>query len=248
MNYPPQPPQPPVQVPVHVCFSGSLECSGCNPCPECRQIVRDSVLPPALAASGLGEVSTILFDLLMALQQRGIDPQQHLGVAVPAALRSMQEMAIAYFRGYDQGWSSLHGRMQQGDLAGRYSVNPIAPPGLVPQMLRPEHAPAPMSEEQIRALGRTINGDASSQQPFPQTTALVASPTSMSVVPTATLGQVLVGPRPNLEDTALRPPPDLVVPAVRPLEANEIARMVAAPAPNDPHAAQNGTHRGEPVG
>lgn len=46
MNQPPLPPKP------HMCFSGSLACSGCAPCDACLHYVRTYVLPPAMGAAG----------------------------------------------------------------------------------------------------------------------------------------------------------------------------------------------------
>jgi hypothetical protein len=116
---------PPDAVPLHVCFSGALACSGCNPCPKCKEHVTACVIPPALMASGLNETATVLFDLVAALAARGIDPTQHLGVQVPAALRSNHEMATAFFRGLDLGWSALLQSMQVGELASQITIQPI---------------------------------------------------------------------------------------------------------------------------
>lgn len=39
----------------HVCFSGSLACSGCNPCEACAVHVRRCVLPVAMIAAGFNQ-------------------------------------------------------------------------------------------------------------------------------------------------------------------------------------------------
>lgn len=44
MNFPNMPPAP-MPIPPHVCLSGQLWCSGCNPCEECLMEVRHRVLP-----------------------------------------------------------------------------------------------------------------------------------------------------------------------------------------------------------
>lgn len=49
MNNPRQAPNPSQ---FHLCFSGSLHCSGCNPCPACHEHVRACVLPVAMGAAG----------------------------------------------------------------------------------------------------------------------------------------------------------------------------------------------------
>lgn len=47
MNMPPQ------QVPLqHVCFSGTITCSGCMPCDACALQVKQAVLPMAMQAAG----------------------------------------------------------------------------------------------------------------------------------------------------------------------------------------------------
>lgn len=39
----------------HVCFSGNLACSGCNPCPACLDQVRSRVLPTAMISGGFNQ-------------------------------------------------------------------------------------------------------------------------------------------------------------------------------------------------
>lgn len=39
----------------HICFSGNLTCSGCNPCERCAAFVRQFVLPAAMVAGGFNQ-------------------------------------------------------------------------------------------------------------------------------------------------------------------------------------------------
>lgn len=41
--------------PPHVCFSGTLSCSGCNPCERCLEYVQRFVLPVAMMYGGLNQ-------------------------------------------------------------------------------------------------------------------------------------------------------------------------------------------------
>ena len=78
----------------HVCYEGTLACSGCNPCPHCLNVVNREVL--ALAMRRTTEVIT---------QARG----PHGAVAV-AELDTQNFWAIFYGH-YGEAWRNLHTAM-----------------------------------------------------------------------------------------------------------------------------------------
>jgi hypothetical protein len=181
----------PTPVPLHVCFSGALACSGCNPCPECKEVVRTIVLPAAIAPS-INVLSQALYDILAALEARGVTPQS-LGLNLPPEVLAPAALVQTFYGGYAAGWSGLHGRMQSGDLAGKFAVQPAgAPPGGEGEA----SGEAPVASAGVDREARTAAPPAEAEAPA----------------------------------TAARAAPAPKVAGPRPLEALEIARMVAVPA------------------
>lgn len=89
-----QQPQGATQPLAHYCFSGSLWCSGCNPCDACVAAVRQYVLIPAL----LAEQDALGQDLAVAQAMgRGVD---------------LQLLANTFFKVAADAWRQLHATMQ----------------------------------------------------------------------------------------------------------------------------------------
>jgi hypothetical protein len=235
MNLAPQSPPPA----MHACFSGNLACSGANPCPACRETTQEIVIPAAYMAAGLHDLSTTLhgvasalYRLVEVLRQRGIDPATHLGVAIPQppVIRSNPEIAEAFYRGLGLGWNALHGRMQSGDLVGQYAYQAINPPLAAP--------PAPLAAAAPAAAAAVPSAQ------------IVAPPSAPSVSRTAVTipaeeappapAAVVEAPTPAPSPAVLSPPAPPVPVRLPPLEADEIARMIAIPPEAMAHAHANG--------
>jgi hypothetical protein len=85
--------QPP-GVQAHYCFSGSLECSGCNPCQACADTLKQYVIIPAL----LAEQEALGHDIQIAIQQgRPVD---------------LQLLVDTFFRTLAGSWKQLHATMK----------------------------------------------------------------------------------------------------------------------------------------
>ena len=124
---PPRPPEPD----HHACLSGSLWCSGVMPCLECFYALRDVTMPSVVVEAGLNGAATLmLFDLVNALRQRGIDPAQHLGVVIdPAKLDPNTQIRTA-LAAFEQ---AVFGRLQERlandpDLRRRLRTTRVGPP------------------------------------------------------------------------------------------------------------------------
>lgn len=225
-------------VPLHVCFSGALACSGCNPCPECREVVKETTLPAALIESGLPQLSQVLFDLVTALGRHGIDPAQHLGVQIPPTLRSTQEVSVAFFQGYSRGWGSLHSRMGNGDLAGRFVTQPIVKLGDPPPPVDPLEAPRaaagldlPIAEPHDREDPPSLSSSRWAAGLPP-----VVSRTAVTVAPDPVLRE---DEPPQMSGRFVDASPEPLPAKEPPITAEDLARMMAVPAaPNN--AALNG--------
>lgn len=220
----PQPPQPPQPPPVHVCFTGSLACSGCNPCPDCRAIVQDRVLPVAMMAANLHEAASVIHDLVEALRARGMDPTMHLGVTIPPSLTSPQAMAQQFFRGYVDGWRRLHMAMQsEPELQGKFAITNLAdlqvPPGAPPPFdhaqVQPSMSAQPQNMTQVPDPSMGMNGLAAKRYVMPP---------GMTIDPAvaAHLAQEEARHVAAAEEAKRRA-------AVRPMEAEEIAMTAAVP-------------------
>lgn len=230
MNNPP-PASPPAP---HCCFSATFGCSGCNPCPACLEVVRACVLPSALAASGLNEVATAYFDLLVALEQRGVtDPRAQLGVEI-VRMRSLQEMFANAFQGFAAGWPALHQRMLQGDLAGRFAVTTEPQPTPSAVLIAPL-APEPASPPPQPPAATSVTAQAELPWTMPQVDA--SAPAVSRTAETSAPPQIAAAPEP-----ARAPPP-------RPFGVDELARALAVPAPPvSERQVANGSTNGAPVG
>ena len=78
---------------VHICFSGALTCSGCFPCDECAQVVKQNVLVMAL----IEEQRVLALDLQQALQQ--------------GRPLNLQLLAETFFRTAANAYRQLHAAM-----------------------------------------------------------------------------------------------------------------------------------------
>lgn len=144
MNHPNNGQPPPTVVPVqHVCFSGSPACSGCNPCPECREYVQANVLPSAFLASRMSETLLMLHSIIGALIQNKVDPGQ-LGVDLSRVFPTLEEQGDAFFAGNLEGWNRMHEGMRTDPaVRNRLQVRTVTADGgtLAATMAPPAGAP-----------------------------------------------------------------------------------------------------------
>ena len=136
----------------HVCYEGTLACSGCNPCQHCSAVVNREVLAQAMRRTT---------DVIS--QARG--PQ---GVVSVAELDAQNFWAV-FWGYYVEGWRNLHGTMMNDpkvaerayDLrsipgfveTGRY-VPPVlaAPTMMTPMATSPMAAPPPAAVSPLSAV------------------------------------------------------------------------------------------------
>lgn len=112
----------------HICFSGSLSCSGCAPCDSCLEKVRTYVLPVAMNAAGFAgsrQQALVFFDAYM----RGGWPRLHDAMLRDPALNGtfqVTDMAalveeLASLRAQVAYYQQVLARMQAGQV-------PFTPP------------------------------------------------------------------------------------------------------------------------
>lgn len=117
----------------HVCYEGTLACSGCNPCQHCLAVVNSQVLASAMKRTT--EVIT---------QARG--PQ---GVVTVAELDAQNFWAV-FVGYYNEGWRSLHAAMKSDPKVAERAYDLRSIPGFeatgryVPPVLAPMTAMPPM--------------------------------------------------------------------------------------------------------
>lgn len=234
-------PEPPKPQPPHVCFSGTVACSGCNTCMPCREVQRTSLVPAILMASGINDIVLAYYDLLVALERAGVDPARQLGVRV-VPITNMQEMVMRAFGGFQSGWAAIHQRMQHGDLRGLYAIQRVvALPDPVPEGA-PARAGVPVSPA---AYGVGTAPVAVGSPPAAREAPTMAEQLTLPVDPPPPPPVVDAPPpvqaRPEPQSNQAPPQARSLV---RPFEVDELARAIAAPAEMfHPHGGTNGIAR-----
>lgn len=128
MNYRPPPPPPPEPT-HHYCVSGKPWCSPISSCEGCFRLLRGAVVPRIITESGMnGRAVQKLYELVVALRQRGIDPAQ-LGVPVDMRefdpTRQVEQALVAY----EEGFKLLHQRMATDPALAHIVATPVASGG-----------------------------------------------------------------------------------------------------------------------
>jgi hypothetical protein len=141
VNQPPNAGQPL----VHLCLSGSLACSGCNPCQDCLEEVRHTVLPSAAYAAGFNR-----------------DPQQW-GACLEGYMRGWDTLQRRF---HEDG--ALQARLHLRDVSQLQAMapavhldgSPIEPPvppvppgyyGMPPQGPPPPYGAAPQGPQEAQS-------------------------------------------------------------------------------------------------
>ena len=121
------PRQAPNSAQYHLCFSGSLHCSGCNPCPACHEHVRACVLPVAMGAAGFDgnhQQAQAFFNGYAAGWQR-LQEAMSQNQQLQAEIRFVDVAEIA--QKLDE-YEHLKAQMQQAQY-GQPPIGPMGPVG-----------------------------------------------------------------------------------------------------------------------
>jgi hypothetical protein len=99
-------------------------------CPECFHLLRDAVIPRVIVEAGAnGSANVALYELVTALQQRGVDPAQ-LGVSVDPAWFDPSAQARAALAAFEPALKRLHDLMSADPrLRSQLRFTPVPPRG-----------------------------------------------------------------------------------------------------------------------
>lgn len=141
-----QPTPPQENITIHACFSGSLACSGCNPCKACLKIIETQVIPRAMVWAGLNQSPEMARAFFSGWVNAWTELHQRMNNSPPGSFQAVD--MSAFLELVREAAAQVQGQAQVAQEPAAEDPNIMAPPAA------PEPVPQPQaSEEDTTLLG-----------------------------------------------------------------------------------------------